>query len=192
LKREDKSDLIGNNFKKANQTDSAIYYLEKSFAYDDYNETVIQNLIELYFVTGRMDDAKKMLDHGLLYLPKSETMNYFLAHYYMVNNRLDDAVDIGEKILDINYKFSAGYHILVNCYLRKNDAKAAEKTLLRMIDVDMLDEQGMKQLMEIYKAQGMTEGMAAKRVYTAMAKSFEKRGKKEEAETYRGYAKGIK
>ncbi|MDL2296769.1 tetratricopeptide repeat protein [Bacteroidales bacterium OttesenSCG-928-B11] len=192
LKREDKSDLIGNNFKKANEKDSAIYYLEKSFAYDNYNETVIQNLIELYFMSGRVDDAKKMLDHGLAYLPKSETMNYFLAHYYMNIGNLDEAINTCEKIIEYNFKFGGAYHLACNCYLRKNDLKGAEKMLLRLVDVDMLDEQGMKQLMEIYKSQGMTEPLAIKRIYTTIAKSLEKRGKKEEAATYREYARGIR
>lgn len=191
LKREDKSDFIGNNFKKENQIDSAIFYLEKALEYDPYNESAITNLIELYFNTGRIEDGKRLLDLGLTYLPKSETFKYFLAHYYMSTNNIDQVIYTANEMIEYNYKFSSAYHLLFNSYIQKGDYISAEKSFLRMMDVDAFDNQAFKQLVELYKFQGMTEAIAHRRVYLNIAKSLEKRGKKEEAETYKQYAKQL-
>ena len=192
LKRDDKSDFMGAEFKKAGQLDSAVYYLQKAIAIDPYNESALIGLTEMYMQAGQLDSAKTHIDKLLSYLPKNETANFFLAHYYLAKNELDSALAVCKTTIGFNHKFRSAYHLANNIYIRKNDIKSAEKILVEMIDTDQLDDQAVQQLVAIYKSQGMTEALAYKKLYRVMAKSYEKRGKKKEAEIYSDMAKQIR
>ncbi|MDR3047000.1 MAG: tetratricopeptide repeat protein [Bacteroidales bacterium] len=192
LKRDDKSDLKGFQYKQKNVLDSAAMFLNMALEKDPYNDAALMNLIELYFQVGQIDSAKKWIDFALTYLPTNETINYFLAHYYLIHKDYDNSINTLNFIIKNNIKFKGAYHLLCNNYLQQNNLKMAEKTLLRMIDIDLLDDQGVKQLIEIYKAQGMNDAMAYKRLYKIMEKNFLKRGKKTEAKLYGNYARQIR
>jgi len=192
LKRDDKSDLLGFQYKSKNMIDSAFYFLSKALEHDPYNESAMMNLIELYFQTGQLDNAKIWIDKALDFLPKHETSNYFLAHYYLVKKEYELVIQTCNKIIEYNFKFSSAYHLACNAYLQKNDVKSAEKILMRMIDSDLLDDQGVKQLIQIYKADGLNEAMAYKKLYRVISKSLAKRGKKKEAKDYADLAKQIR
>ena len=192
LKRDDKSDFLGFQYKSKNMADSALYFLSKSLEHDPYNESAMMNLIEFYFQTGQIDSAKNWIDKALIFLPKHETSNYFLAHYYLVRKEYDQVLQTCNKIINDNFKFRSAYHLACNACLQKNDVKGAEKMLMRMIDSDLLDEQGQKQLLQIYKAEGLNDAMAYKKYYRVMSKSLEKRGKKKEAKEYADLAKQIR
>ena len=192
LKRDDKSDFKGAEFKKAGQLDSALFYFEKALAHDPYNESALVNLTEMYMQAGQLDSAKTHIDKLLSYLPKNETANFFLAHCYLAKNELDSALAVCKATIGFNHKFRSAYHLANNIYIRKNDIKSAEKVLVDMIDTDQLDDQAVQQLIAIYKSQGMTEALAYKKLYRVMAKSYEKRGKKKEAEIYSDMAKKIR
>jgi hypothetical protein len=58
LKREDKFDWKGYQYKSENQIDSAIYYFNKALEVDAYDEVVMINLIETYFQIGNLDTVK--------------------------------------------------------------------------------------------------------------------------------------
>jgi tetratricopeptide (TPR) repeat protein len=192
LKREDKSDLRGFQFKQKNQIDSAIYYFNKAIEIDPYDEVVMTNLIETYFQIGNLDSAKVYIDRILDFLPNNETVNFYLTHYYLAKNQLDDALAVTQKLININFKNAQAYRLASNIYLQRNDLRSAEKMLEKLIDIDQLDNQTVKQLVEIYKFQGLKNDAAAyKKLYTNIAKSLEKRGKKEEAEKYYNEIKKI-
>ncbi len=184
LKRQTKDDFRGNQYKSKNQIDSAIMCFNKALAVNPYNEAALNNIIECYLMIGQLDSAKKYIDHELSFLPKYETANYFLAHYYMTKGEMDNAIKVCNNIIEFNFKFSGAYHLLCNIYLRQNDVKNAEKTLLKLIDVDQLDNAGVQQLIQIYKADGLDDRGAYRKLYKKMATSLDKRGKKEEAQTY--------
>ena len=192
LKRDDKSDLLGFQYKSKNIADSALYFLSKALEHDPYNESAMMNLIELYFQIGQIENAKIWIDKAQAFLPKHETSNYFLAHYYLAKKEHDQAIQICNKIIEDNFKFRSAYHLACNASLQKNDIKGAEKILVSMINSDILDDQGVKQLIQIYKAEGLTEAMAYKKLYRVMSKSYEKRGKKKEAKEYADLAKQIR
>ena len=192
LKREDKSDLIGYQYKSENQIDSAIYYFNKALDLDPYNEVVMINLMETYFQTGNLDTAKLYIDRVLDFLPNHETVNSYLAHYYLATDKPDEALSVLQKLIKINFKNSQAYRLASNIYLQRNDLKSAEKMLEKLIDIDQLDNQIAKQLVEIYKFQGLNnEAAAYKKLYTVIANSLEKRGKEKEAEEYRSAAQKI-
>jgi tetratricopeptide (TPR) repeat protein len=185
LKRTDKSDMLGFKAKEAHQNDTAISYLEKAIALDPANEAALANISEIYLQAGQLDKAKSSIDMLLKVSPKYETGNFFLAHYYLMHNKLDDALTVCKQIIKDNFKFKAAYNLACNIYLRKQDVKSAEKILLKMIDADQMDEQGMQQLFEIYKAEGIGERAAYKKVMKKFYQSLERRGKDKEAATYR-------
>jgi len=170
LKRDDKSDLLGFQYKSKNMADSTHYFLSKALEYDPYNESAMMNLIEFYFQTRKVDSAKNWIDKALIFLPKHESANYFLAHYYLVKKEYDQAIQICNKIINDNFKFRGAYHLACNAYLQKNNVKGAEKMLVRMIDANILDEQAIEQLLQIYKAEGLNEAMAYKKFYRVMSK----------------------
>ncbi|MEG2069992.1 MAG: tetratricopeptide repeat protein, partial [Bacteroidales bacterium] len=183
LKRTDKSDMLGNQYKAQGKADTALYYLHKAIQLDPYNESALANLSELYFQLNRPDSAKLYIDQMLSFLPVNETANYFLAHYYMGKQQYDEAITTCKLIIKNNFKFRAAYHLMCNIYLRQYDVKNAEKILLRLIDIDQFDEQATQQLIEIYKAQGLNDRAAYRKLYKKFADSY-KRGKKKEYETY--------
>lgn len=192
LKREDKNDFVGNQYKQRGSLDTAIYYFNKALAYDPYNISVLMNITESYFNLSQrindrrfLDTAKIFIDKVLSFLPKYETANYFLAHYYMVSGNFDEAIKPCRYIIDsCNYKFKAAYSLMCQCYLQKNDTKNAQKTLERLIDIDQLDDQAVKQLIAIYMSQGKDERGAYRKLYKKCAQSFESRGKQEQADMY--------
>jgi tetratricopeptide (TPR) repeat protein len=185
LKRTDKSDMLGFKAKEARQNDTAMLYLEKAIALDPANEAALSNISEIYLQSGQLEKAKTTIDMLLKVSPKYETANFFLAHYYLMQNKLDDALTICKQIIKDNFKFRAAYNLSCNINLRKQDIKAAEKILLKMIDADQMDEQGMQQLFEIYKAEGIGERAAYKKMMKKFYQSLERRGKMKEAATYR-------
>jgi tetratricopeptide (TPR) repeat protein len=192
LKREDKSDWKGFQYKSANQADSAIYYFKKALEVDEYNEMVMINLIETYFQLGMLDSAKEYIDRVLAFLPLHESANYFLAHYHLSKNNYDDALKILNQIIDNNHKFGGAYHLACNIYIQQNNLISAGNMLEKLIDIDQLDNQSAQRLIEIYKAQGLNEINAARKLYTTIANSLEKRGKTKEAMKYRNEVNNIR
>jgi len=184
LKRQSKVDMLGNQYKSKNQPDSAIACFKQALAINPYNEAVLNNIIECYLMRGQLDSAKAYIDHELSFLPKYETPNYFLAHYYMTKGQMDKAIETCKYIIKCNFKFTSAYHLLCNIYLRQNDLKNAEKTLLKLIDHDQLDNAGVQQLVQIFKAEGLDDRGAYRKLYKKIATSLDKRGKKKEAQTY--------
>jgi tetratricopeptide (TPR) repeat protein len=184
LKRQSKIDMLGNQYKSKNQADSAILCFKEALAINPYNEAVLNNIIECYLMRGQLDSAKTYIDQELSFLPKYETANYFLAHYYMTKGEMDKAIETCKYIIDCNFKFTSAYHLMCNIYLRQNDVKNAEKALLQLIEHDQLDNAGVQQLINIYKAEGLDDRGAYRKLYKKIATSLDKRGKKKEAQVY--------
>ena len=184
LKRQSKIDMLGNQYKSKNQVDSAIICFKEALAINPYNEAALNNIIECYLMRGQLDSAKIYIDQELSFLPKYETANYFLAHYYMTKGEMDKAIETCKFIIDCNFKFTSAYHLMCNIYLRQNDIKNAEKALSQLIDHDQLDNAGVQQLINIYKADGLDDRGAYRKLYKKIAKSLENRGKKEEPQIY--------
>ena len=184
LKRQSKIDMLGNQYKSKNQVDSAIICFQEALAINPYNEAALNNIIECYLMQGQLDSAKTYIDQELTFLPKYETANYFLAHYYMTKGEMDKAIETCKYITDCNFKFTSAYHLMCNIYLRQNDVKNAEKALLKLIDHDQLDNAGVQQLIQIYKADGLDDRGAYRKLYKKIATSLDKRGKKKDAQVY--------
>ena len=133
------------------------------------------------------DSSMYYINRFLEFDPKDDNANYFLAYAYMMKNDPQKAVDICEEILKHNHKYAGAYNILKDIYLRQNNIFGAEQVILRMIDAEQLDNSVVQQWVAIKKAQGLDEIGAYKKLYTAIIDSYEKRGKKKEAQLYQEY-----
>jgi tetratricopeptide (TPR) repeat protein len=184
LKRETKDDLIGSQLKNNREFIPAIAHFKKALEIDPTNTVAYTNLIETYFNTGLIDSAKLVTDQLLTYVPKYEPANYLLAHYYNNTREPKKALKVLQTIRKQNVKFGDAYHLAFQIYAQQNDFKNAEKMMLELMAVDQLDEQGLKQLVEVYKAQGLDERGAYKKAYKKYAATYEKLGKKVEAQKY--------
>jgi len=191
LKRETKDDLIGLQLTNNKEFQPAIFYLKKALEVDPSNISITMNLIETYFNIGELDPAKIYIDQLLEFVPKYEPANYMLAHYYQYTRESDKALKILKTIRENNVKFKAAYHFAFQIYAQQNDLKNAEKMMLNLMAIDQLDEQGFKQLISIYKAQGLDERGAYKKVYKKYIDIYEKLGKKKEAQMYRDALKKL-
>jgi lipopolysaccharide biosynthesis regulator YciM len=87
-------------------------------------------------------------------------------------------------IREYNSKFKAAYHFAYQIYIQQNDVKNAEKMMVLLMETDQMDDQAFSQLVSIYKAQGLDERGAYKKVYKKYVKALEKAGKKEKAKVY--------
>jgi len=189
LKRETKDDLIGSQLKNNKEYVSAIYHLKGVADTDPANSSAFINLIESYFNSGKIDSAKIYIDQLLEYVPKYEPANYMLAHYYNTKREPDMALKVLKTIREHNIKFKAAYNFAFQIYAQQNDLKNAEKMMIELMMIDQLDEQGMNQLLAVYKAQGLDERGAYKKAYKKYADTYEKLGKKEDAKKFRNAAK---
>ena len=184
LKRETKDDLFGFQLKENKEFNNAIEPLREAWNIDSTNVSISMNLIECFFNTGKIDSAKLYIDKLLDYVPKYEPINHFLAHYYNVMKEPDKALKILKTIRDNNIKFKAAYHFAYQIYVQQKDLKNAEKIMLELLESDQLDEQGFKQLVSVYRSQGLDERSAYKKIYRKYITLYQKLGKKEELKVY--------
>ncbi|MDR2868510.1 MAG: tetratricopeptide repeat protein [Bacteroidales bacterium] len=191
LKRTDKSDMKGFQLKEAHQNDSALVYLEKAVVLDPTNEAALANTAEIYLQTGQLEKAKSYIDLLIKVSPKYETANFFLAHYYLAQNKSEEALQVCKQIINDNFKFRAAYNLMCNIYLRMNNIKDAEKILLKMLDADQMDDQGSQQLFEIFKAGGLDERAAYKKLMKKFYLHYEKTGNATQAELYKAEYKKL-
>jgi len=191
LKRETKDDLTGFRLKSQKEFAPAIYHLKKAIEIDPTNIAAFMNLIESYFNTGKIDSAKMCIDQLLEYVPKYEPLNYMLAHYYTATNQPNEALSVLKMIREQNVKFKAAYNFAFQIYTQQNDLKNAEKMMLDLMATNQLDEQSFKQLISVYKAQGLDERGAYKKAYKKYVEAFEKMGKEKEAQIYRDALKKL-
>lgn len=184
LKRTDKSDYLGDKFKKEQQWDSAFYYLNRAVKLDPANESALINLIELHMMKNQTDSAKLYMDQFLKIDPYNESVNYFLAYYFLQKGESDQALNTCKKILKYNFKFGGGYILASQIYIQKNEIRKAEKMLLEMMERNVINNEGVSLLIRIYQAQGMDERTAYKKLYKKFAEKYEKDGDKENYELY--------
>ena len=191
LKRETKDDLLGFQLKNNKEYVSAMDYLKKAIATESTNVAAQLNLVECCFNTGKIDSAKFYVDQILEYVPKYEPANYMLANYYYYTHDTENAQKVLKTIRKQNIKFKAAYNLAFQIYAQENDLKNAEKMMLALIEIDQLDEQGFNQLVALYKAQGLDERTAYKKIYKKYIELYEKSGKKKEAKMYKDALKKL-
>ena len=108
-----------------------------------------------------------------------------LGIYYLSSVLPDEALKVYRNLININSKYSAAYHIGFLAYAQKQNIRGAEKVLNAMVDAEAVNDQGIKDLLILYLNQGLDEYGAYKKLYKTLYQSYERKGKKKEAEIYR-------
>ena len=191
LKRDNKDDFYGARYKASKQIDSAMIYFRKALEHNPYNESVLLNMAEIYLMTNKPDSTLYMCNRFFEFEPSNDHANYFAAYAHVMKGDATKALEICQQIKKHNFKYVSAYQLSIQIYLQQQNLNAAENEILQLIDADQLDNQIVASYISIQRARGLDERMAYRGLYNAMVKSYEKRGKKEEAEIYKNYLKSI-
>lgn len=191
LKREDKTDFQAAKLKNSNQLDSAILLYHQALALNPDNLGALLGIGECYVRTNRPDSALVYLNHYHEIDAESEMANYMRAYAHVYKQDIQGALDILHNIEEHNPKYAGAYNLAINLYLQQRDFTNAKKQFMKVIDVDRMDDSFVKLWLQYCQAQNIDQNNAYRQLYKAMAKSYEKRGMKEQAKQYREYA-GLK
>lgn len=185
LKREDKSDCQAFAMKQdPSKLDSVVMLYQKALQKDPDNLGALLNIGETYVRMNKPDSALAYLNHYNEIDAESEMANYMRAYAYVYKNDANAALDVLHKIQKHNPKYVASYILAVQLHLQKKDYVAAKKEFLKAIDVDQMNDQLTQLWIQYCAMQNIDQNNAYIQLYKLMAKSCEKRGKKEEAERY--------
>lgn len=183
LKREDKSDFLGYQYKSAGKLDSAIMMYDKALKKDGNNMGALVNLGEIYLMIEQPDKAFVFLDRYLKMDPKAEVANYLKAYGYFEKKEYDKALDVLHKIEKANPKYTGAYNLAIQIDMERRDFVSAKKEFQKVIDYDLIEDNAISQMwFQCCAAQGIDENTAYRMLYKLMVKSLEKRGKTKEAE----------
>lgn len=191
LKRDNKDDYYGARYKAAKQIDSAMFFFRRALEHNPYNESVLLDMAEIYLMTNKPDSTLYMCNRFFEFEPSNDNANYFAAYAYVMKGDATKALEICQNIKKHNFKYVSAYQLSIQIYLQQQNLNAAENEILQLIDADQLDNQAVSSYIAIQRARGLDEKMAYRGLYNSMVKSYEKRGKKEEAEIYRNYLRSI-
>ena len=192
LKRQDKNDFLAAQMKNDNtKLDSAIALYQQALAVDPDNIGALLGIGECYVRTNRPDSALLYLDRYHKIDPEAEMANYMRAYAYVYKQDLKTALDILHGIEEQNPKYAGAYQLAIQLYLQQKDFVNAKKQFVKVMDVDRFDDSFVQLWLQYNQMQNIDQNTAYRQLYKSMAKSFEKRGKKEEAARFRELA-GIK
>lgn len=192
LKRQDKTDYLAAQMKNDNtKLDSAIVLYQQALAVDPDNIGALLGIGECYVRTNRPDSALLYLDRYHKIDPEAEMANYMRAYAYVYKQDLKTALDILHGIEEQNPKYAGAYQLAIQLYLQQKDFVNAKKQFVKVMDVDRFDDSFVQLWLQYNQMQNIDQNTAYRQLYKSMAKSFEKRGKKEEAARFRELA-GIK
>jgi len=193
LKRHDKSDYQAAQYMEQKDTANAILFLEKALAHDPYNDTALANLIEAYYIAGQLDFYPDLIDHALKFIPKNKRINWYNAYLYTMKNDYDKAIKIANQVIADDFREKDFYRLLYNCYLQKREYGLVEKTLLNMIENDVMEQVDATQLVSLYRSQGMSNVSAQYKFYRLMESHYaKKKNEKKNLEYFRKAAEEIK
>lgn len=188
LKREDKSDFLGYQYKTAGKLDSAVLMYKKALEKDENNMGALVNLGEVYLMAGQSDNALALLDKYLKMDPNAEVANYLKAYGHYVKKENEKALDVLHKVEKANPKYIGAYNLAIQIEMEQKDFVAAKKEFQKVIDHDQVDNMMTQKWIQCCAAQGIDQNTAYKMLYRLMIKSMEKRGKTKEAEEFKKQA----
>lgn len=192
LKRQDKNDFLAAQMKNDNtKLDSAIALYHQALAVDPDNIGALLGIGECYVRTNRPDSALLYLNRYHKIDPEAEMANYMRAYAYVYKQDAKTALDILLGIEEQNPKYAGAYQLAIQLYLQQKDFVNAKKQFVKVMDVDRFDESFVQLWLQYNQMQNIDQNTAYRQLYKSMAKSYEKRGKKEEAARFRELA-GIK
>lgn len=191
LKRNDKNDYYGARMKEAGNLDSALLFFNKALDYNPYNEAVLLNMAEIYLQKGKPDSTLLYCDRFFEIEPHNDNATYFAAYAHFMKGDAQGALKLCEDIKAHNFKYVSAYQLAMSIYIQMNDLNRAEQEILQVIDVDQINDTFVQYYIGIQRAYGLDDRMAYIKLYRTIIKSLEKRGKKRDAEVYKGYLESM-
>ena len=192
LKRQDKTDHLAAQMKNDNtKLDSAITLYQQALAVDPDNIGALLGIGECYVRTNKPDSALLYLERYHKIDPEAEMANYMRAYAYVYKQDIKSALDILLDIEKQNPKYAGAYQLAIQLYLQQKDFVNAKKQFIKVMDVDRFDDSFVQLWLQYNQMQNIDQNTAYRQLYKSMAKSYEKRGKKEEAARFRELA-GLK
>lgn len=187
LKHEDKNDYLGSKLLKEGLIDSAFYHFRKALQYDPANEGVLLNMANVYLQMGKHDSVLLALQPILKTQPHHAQANTFAAYAYLNKGDVNSALSLCDELRRYDPKSEAGYSLPLNIKMQQGDMVGAESLVNQMLDHDVVSDAMIQAYMGIMMSRGMDQAMAYRTVFGTIADSYEKHGRKAEAEQFRSY-----
>ena len=185
LKRTDRNDYYGSELKKKGLVDSALTCFHRALTANPYNESALLNMAGIYLQKQQPDSALWAASRFFEFEPRNDNMNYFAAYAHLQKGNVARCLSLCDSIVQHNFKYGSAYQLEATTYAQTGNLYGAENTLLRAMDAEQMSDMLSQLYVQVKQAQGLNQQQAVTSLYAAMAKSYEKRGKKREADLYR-------
>ncbi|MDY5968757.1 MAG: hypothetical protein SPJ13_01900 [Bacteroidales bacterium] len=185
LKRMDWNDFYGSELKKKGLVDTALVCFHRALKVNPYNESVLLNMAEIFLQKNQPDSTLWAASRFFEFEPDNDNMNYFAAYAYLQKGDFNKMIELCDNIKKHNFKYAMAYQLPATAHAQMGNLDDAENELMRAMDADQMNDMLMQLYVQIKQAQGLNQQQAVVSLYNAMRKSYEKRGKKREAEMYR-------
>lgn len=181
LKRTDKNDYKAFMAKSNNQLDSAKYFSFEALKANPDNFDVFIYLGEIYSRQGKPDSAIYYLNKYLTYDNQAEVAHYLKAYAFMLKGDAESAKSVIKEAEKYNPKYKAIHFLAIQLYLQQRDFIAAKKEFNNMIELELVDQEFIKNWLIYNRAQNISDNVAYTTLYKKMAKVAEAHGKKDQA-----------
>ena len=194
LKREDKNDLYGTIARNNEKLDTALYHYEIALRKDSLNETALLNSSQIYLFKAqeedtlyleRADSSLTFLNRILKYNPEHEGANYYKAFALLMKDQVNESMYVLNDLITLyNPKYIKAYELTASILFQLGEPEKAESYLLKVIDMDIADENTLGMLFKLYKKMGLNDKDAYIKLYSYLERHYRKNGKNELADEY--------
>lgn len=125
IRKDDKSDYLGQELMGKGDFVGAISLLEPYSQKFPKNETVLANLGLCYLNASRFDDAIRVLGQSMQLSRENTQTGYYLGLAYFYKQDFTNAAAVLTGVVKENPYFAPPYRALAECMMKLNDNNAA-------------------------------------------------------------------
>lgn len=138
-------------------TDGTIDFYKKALEIEPDNFTAMQGLGEVYFGTGRKEEANEVFLNAIEKYPDAVELYNYSAHVYRDAGQLESAVSMLEKSISIDPLFSEAYLNLGTTYIMMSEYKKSVEYLEKAVELDTMSYTAYNNLSLAYYRMGEYE-----------------------------------
>ncbi len=185
LKREDKSDCAAHALKsQPDMADSVVYLYHQALKVDPDNMGALYGLGETYVRIQEPDSAIYYLNRYFKIDPGSESARLMYAYALALKCDILGARNKLSQLQKYNPKFAGAYILAINIDLQNRNFRSARQQFDKVFDYEIFNDQFQIQWMQYCSMQNIDQFNAYVLLYQKIAESYERRGKKAEAQRY--------
>jgi Tfp pilus assembly protein PilF len=154
LKRNDRNDYYGYQAMRAGLLDSAIYYYCLALQADQYNESALNHLSEMYLQRGMNDSALVLASRWAEGVPDNLSALSLLANIYLQKRDPNNAMAVATRMKKVAPREMQGYWISAYAYLNAGQAQFALNDLKKVIELRPDFKQAYLLMAQIYQQSG--------------------------------------